>query len=318
MKNKRVFYYDALRSLAIFGIIACHMTANFITNTNNISIYNLDWMFLLFFNSFRQFSIPIFVMISGALLINKDYSLSTFIRKKFNRIFIPYIFQATILILFSILLIKFGIKSNAINTFSLDYLLNCFLGLTKGFTKGRHLWFIWMILTVYVVLFLLNKILNNVKEDANKKIITSLTLFFIIYCLIIVPLGIIKIGPYNETILYYTSFVGYGILGYFLAKTDFTKLSKKFKPSKKFIFIFSFASFVLLYIYFLVNITNLSVISNHFESITYFGILTVLLSSSIFLSFRYFEEANENDEYSIFTKIKNGFSFGVSIGLPSG
>lgn len=92
MKNKRVFYYDALRSLAIFGIIACHMTANFITNTNNISIYNLDWMFLLFFNSFRQFSIPIFVMISGALLINKDYSLSTFIRKKFNRIFIPYIF----------------------------------------------------------------------------------------------------------------------------------------------------------------------------------------------------------------------------------
>lgn len=134
----------------------------------------------------------------------------------------------------------------------------------------------------YVVLFLLNKILNNVKEDANKKIITSLTLFFIIYCLIIVPLGIIKIGPYNETILYYTSFVGYGILGYFLAKTDFTKLSKKFKPSKKFIFIFSFASFVLLYIYFLVNITNLSVISNHFESITYFGILTVLYHQAYF------------------------------------
>lgn len=79
MKNKRVFYYDALRSLAIFGIIACHMTANFITNTNNISIYNLDWMFLLFFNSFRQFSIPIFVMISGALLSIKiiPYQLSS-------------------------------------------------------------------------------------------------------------------------------------------------------------------------------------------------------------------------------------------------
>lgn len=71
MNKKRVFYYDVLRALAIFGIITCHMTANFITNASNISIYDLNWMFLLFFNSFRQFSIPVFVMISGALLITR-------------------------------------------------------------------------------------------------------------------------------------------------------------------------------------------------------------------------------------------------------
>lgn len=306
MNKKRVFYYDALRALAIFGIITCHMTANFITNASNISIYDLNWMFLLFFNSFRQFSIPVFVMISGALLINKDYSLSTFIKKKFNRIFIPYVFWAIVLVLFSLLIIAFGIKSNTIDTFSLGYLIKCFLGLSKGISKGRHLWFIWMILLVYVILFLLNKVLNRVNEDANKKIITGLTLIFIIYCVIFTPLDIIRIGPFKHTLLYYISFAGYGILGYFLAKTDFTNIMKNRKISKRTIFAVSSILFAITYIYFLVTITNLSVASNHFETMTYFGIVTLLLSSSIFLSFRYFEEANEDYEDSIFMKIKKG------------
>lgn len=63
-------------------------------------------------------------MISGALLINKDYSISAFIRKKFNRIFIPYIFWAVILVLFSLLLINLGIKADVINTSRLYLLLH--------------------------------------------------------------------------------------------------------------------------------------------------------------------------------------------------
>ena len=83
MKN-RIFYYDILRALAIVGIITCHMTASYVSIVN---AFSLDWIFVEFFNSLRQFAIPLFVMISGALLINKDYSLSNFVYKKFNRIF---------------------------------------------------------------------------------------------------------------------------------------------------------------------------------------------------------------------------------------
>ncbi len=155
MEEKRIFYYDILRALAIVGIITCHMTTSFMVNINNI--HGMDRIFILFFNSLRQFAIPLFVMISGALLINKDYSIGVFIKKKFNRIFIPYIFWVVVLILFSILLIKFGITGNIIDNLSWDYLLNVFLGLNKGFAKGRLFWFIWMILTVYIVLFILNK-----------------------------------------------------------------------------------------------------------------------------------------------------------------
>lgn len=101
-------------------------------------IASLKWYFLLALNTLRQFSIPAFVIISGALLVNNDYSLSAFIKKKFNRILVPYIFWAIMLLLFSYLLIRFGIKANVISTFP-QYIINCFLGLTKGITKGRSL-----------------------------------------------------------------------------------------------------------------------------------------------------------------------------------
>ena len=63
--------------------------------------------------------------------------------------------------------------------------------------------------------------------------------------------------------------------------------------------------FVILFIYSVIKITNLSLISNKLTTFPYFSILTLLLASSIFLSFRYFEEADEGEK-SIFLKIKNG------------
>lgn len=299
MNKRRIFYYDALKAIAIIGIIACHMSGSFLVKTD---ISSFNWYCLLSLNTLRQFSIPIFVMISGALLINKDYSLANFIKKKFNRILVPYIFWAIILLLASLLLIRFGIEANVINTYSLDYLINCLLGLSKGITKGRHFWFIWMILVVYIVLFLLNKILIKVSEDKNKLIIDGLVLFFLIYCLIIVPSGLVKIGAFNNTILFYISFSGYGILGYYLANRDFS-FSNRF--NKKIMSIGFLTLFVILFIYSVIKITNLSLISNKLTTFPYFSILTLLLASSIFLSFRYFEEADEGEK-SIFLKIKNG------------
>lgn len=305
MNKKRVFYYDALRALAIIGIVTCHMTANFITKIDVISIHNIEWIFLLTLNQLRQFCIPLFVMISGALLINKDYSLSTFIKKKFNRIFIPYIFWAIVLVLFSFILINLGIKANVIDTFSIEYIIKSIFGFTKGFQKGRIFWFIWMILTVYVILYIMNKILKPLEDAMQKKIINILVLLFAIYCLIVIPFDLVPLSPYGDFVYYYISFAGYGILGYYLAKTDFQNIGK-LKLSKQTLCLVSSVLFILSYIYFLIHLTDLSIASNKISGINYFTFITLLLSSSIFLSFRYFEEANEDNEDSIFMKIKNG------------
>ena len=82
----RIFYLDCLRALAIIGVILCHVSAPFVLNLSMIN--SIEWDVALFFNCFRDFSVPLFVMISGALLINKNYGLIDFIKRKFIRIFV--------------------------------------------------------------------------------------------------------------------------------------------------------------------------------------------------------------------------------------
>ena len=65
-KSKRIFYYDVLRALAIIGIVLCHVSVSYVSrDINSPNLY-----ISVFFDCFRDFSIPIFVMLSGALLIN--------------------------------------------------------------------------------------------------------------------------------------------------------------------------------------------------------------------------------------------------------
>ena len=100
MGNRQI-YFDYIRALAIITIICCHVGAEFILNNPKIfTDFKLSY-FITFFSAAKYIGVPLFVLISGALLINKDYSLKTFVKKRFNRVFIPFIFWAIIYIIFS-------------------------------------------------------------------------------------------------------------------------------------------------------------------------------------------------------------------------
>ena len=57
-QSKRVFYFDALRAMAIIGIVFCHAAITFVVT----GINNSDFYISAFFDCFRDFSIPIFEM----------------------------------------------------------------------------------------------------------------------------------------------------------------------------------------------------------------------------------------------------------------
>ncbi len=310
-KNKsRIFYLDALKALAIFGIVLCHITANFIGNMAIINTY--AWKFTLFCNCFVDFSVPIFVMISGALLINKDYELTTFFKKKLNRIFVPYTFWILMYIIFACACFNLGIKLNGNESLSLDFIYRLIFGL-GGY--GRIFWFVWMITVVYIVSFIINKIIkkHDYIPDFDSTLINVLLVSFFIY-IIIVSLGIFIPSPIQDRYIYYLSFVGYALIGYKLTKTDFTnlKISKMLDISEKTILIGTFILSILFYLILLYFKKLFTGIEGSFATISYFNILNVLLSSCIFLFFRYFEEYDGNKVQLIYTKIKDGI-FGMFI-----
>ena len=96
-KPKRIFYYDVLRALAIIGIVFCHVSVSYVSrDINSPNLY-----ISVFFDCFRDFSIPIFVMLSGALLIGKKDTLIKFFKKRLSRLFIPFLFWVLVYIIFT-------------------------------------------------------------------------------------------------------------------------------------------------------------------------------------------------------------------------
>ena len=87
-KKERIFYYDALRAFAIIAVIICHVDHFFGPLTTPAQI-----IAKLTFHDIGDIGVPIFLMISGALLLNREYpSLADFLKRRFTRIIYPFIF----------------------------------------------------------------------------------------------------------------------------------------------------------------------------------------------------------------------------------
>ena len=94
-KSKRIIYFDVIRIMSIIGILFCHASALYIVS----DIGTPNFYITAFYDCFRDFSVPLFVMLSGALLIGKNDSLIAFFKRRLSRIFIPFLFWALMTII---------------------------------------------------------------------------------------------------------------------------------------------------------------------------------------------------------------------------
>ena len=70
--RNRIFYLDEIRALAILLVILCHIVREFCQIRPAGS---LGWISLAPLIDLGVIGVPLFLMISGALLLNRDYEL---------------------------------------------------------------------------------------------------------------------------------------------------------------------------------------------------------------------------------------------------
>ena len=287
--SKRIFYFDELRALAIIGIVFCHASVAFVLS----GVGKSDFYISAFFDCFRDFSIPIFVMLSGALLIGKKDSFRDFFKKRLSRIFIPFVFWVFVYIIYSSIYITHG--------FSLSSAIYIFFGTTS--TLGVAFWFIWMIIIAYFGIFIINKIMQY-----NVHVVNILTVISFIYILIC---QFSLFDPYSSKIVYFVSFISYVLIGNFIATNDY--LERKISVNKLAIItlIFAIASYSTYVFYFVVP---MSVSHGQFITLSYFNVPILFISLNVFLFFKFLSES----EFSLKNnKIKNVittismYSFGI-------
>lgn len=175
-----------------------HTAGVFVEDYENININS--WKIANFIDSFVRFCVPVFLMITGAVLLDKDESMSFFLRKRYKRILIPFIFWNCIYLVIKILLLPKHIN--------VDFLL-----IYNAFIRGssHHFWYIYMILGVYLFIPIIRKwtISAHKNEVIFFLLIWTITLFIPSY-----------FSEYfiDIELIYFSKYLGYIVLGFFIDK----------------------------------------------------------------------------------------------------
>lgn len=137
--HERIKYYDTLRFLAILGIIILHVSQVFHdAGLIGDKVYSLS--------EITRFAVPVFLMMTGALLLNRDIELGDFFKRRFTRIIYPFILFLVIhRIVFYIIGVYYD-PSYLNQIFSLPFSYN---------------WYFWLIVGVYFFIPILNKVIQN-------------------------------------------------------------------------------------------------------------------------------------------------------------
>ena len=96
--NIKLEYISNIKATAILMVVFLHSASPLFYQFGKISMGR--WYITVFYDSFVRCCVPLFLMISGATVLNKDYKIiDWFVNKIFKRLFLPFLFYFLIVVL---------------------------------------------------------------------------------------------------------------------------------------------------------------------------------------------------------------------------
>ncbi len=203
MKENRVVYFDWLRILATLAVVTIHCSVNDSLEFNSLESKIVDVYYYI-----SQWAVPVFVMISGALFLGKDISLSKLYKHSILRIVTAFGFWSVVYALWRYFI-----------THEKHSVREVVLAIIRG---NYHMWFLFIIAGLYLVVPILNAIVAN-KKTAYYFVVLSF-LFSFLLPQVVEVIGYKYAGPYlllgellsNLRLDIVLGYSGYFILGYLI------------------------------------------------------------------------------------------------------
>lgn len=198
--NNRHTWIDIIRIFAILAVLAIHVDSIFILMYNKISW--VDWWASNFYSSLIHFAVPMFIMLSGYLLLDKQEDDKLFYSKRLYKVVIP-------LFAWSIIYMIFKTNYNLYSVFTVDFV--------KQFLSANiyyHLYFLDLIIGLYLITPFLRKILA--KAD-----ICDVYRYLVLWFIFTPVVQLLSIFGYQVSlpVEVATGYLGYYILGYTIKKS---------------------------------------------------------------------------------------------------
>ena len=198
--------------IALFAVIALHTASPLLMGFGKVTVVN--WFAADLYNALTRFAVPVFVMISGALLLHREYELGDFLKKRLSRIIWPSLFWSLVYIAYS--------TYDEELCFSTDIGKDVLLVLTQ-LKNGAyyHLWYVYMLIGLYLIIPIISRFVRNATE---KEVIYFLLVWFAV---------IAFTQPYLSSfwpqvdVRYFTGYIGYLVLGHYLAFKELPEVRNK-------------------------------------------------------------------------------------------
>ncbi|MBM7645062.1 surface polysaccharide O-acyltransferase-like enzyme [Scopulibacillus daqui] len=285
---QRVLYFDILRIVAICAVVLLHTSAGFLDDYNSspFSYFIGD-----VYDSLTRWCVPVFVMVSGALLLNtnKQETLADFFKKRTTKVVIPFLIWTFVYILYR------HYHDDKVFTFS---------GTLKDFFDSNiyfHLWFMYMIIGLYLVTPIFKVYVSHAKRE---NILYFIILWFIASFIPLVNnLFGLNIQYVFETV---SGYIGFFILGYYLHHYGLSTTARKL------IYLFALISlFITIFGTLFLTIRDTSDFNDVLYD--YFRPNTIIVASAVFLFFKHLNlESKRNKIIFLLSNI----SFGVYLIHP--
>ena len=235
--DSRVVWLDVVRLIAMFTVVCCHCTDpfNFYPGTAP-NIEDIKFWGAVYGAVLRP-CVPLFVMITGALLLPVRGDASVFYKKRIPRVFFPFLIWSVIYNLFPWITGLLGVEPRVILDFfpySGEEVMRQSLVVSMGYIAELpfnfsildvHMWYIYLLIGLYLYLPIFSAWVEKASEKAK--------LWFLAVW------GVTLLIPYyNEFVAqylwgtcsrnsfgmlyYFAGFNGYLLLGHYLRNHDWT------------------------------------------------------------------------------------------------
>ncbi|HLO30490.1 MAG TPA: acyltransferase family protein [Anaerolineales bacterium] len=206
-EKKFIHWADLIRAAAIYLTIMVHVSGQMTSRWGKIP--DSQWIIANVYGGVARVSVPLFFMISGYLLLPRSESLKVFYGKRIMKILIP-------LVVWSLIYLGWYCGNHP-NTCTPNFIGN--LLLIKG--AYYHLWFLYSLLGIYLILPVLRLIIRG---DPDKKLLWYLILLWLVFQPVLALTHKFWNFDINLRAPLAGGFVGYFILGYLLGEIPLSRI----------------------------------------------------------------------------------------------
>ena len=257
---------DIIRTIAIVAVILLHATADLtVPQMNQFEI--VRWLTNDVYQSIGRIGIPLFVMLSGALLLQpgKNDSLVTFFKKRWARIGLPWIFWGIAFFAWDFLIEHRPLTLNSV-----------YQGILAG--PYYNFWYLYMLLGIYLLTPVLRILLPKLERVAIKH---YAMVWFL--CAAVLPFaGALTTYSLFANVLTISAWIGYllfGLSGYFIIGTFLTNM----RVRRSFLSILLALGLSLTAISIYIIESPIGGNREVFAFTVYFGPATILVAVALFL-----------------------------------